>query len=432
MSEELKGQVRRRYAEAALAVRGTSEGDDEASCCGPSCCDPASEASKVDLAGGSYSAQELGELPQTAAAASLGCGNPVALATLSPGEIVLDLGSGGGIDVLLSARRVSPGGKAYGLDMTDEMLVLARKNQEEAGVENVEFLKGEIEEVPLPDEHVDVVISNCVINLSTEKERVIREAHRVLKPGGRFAISDIVFLGDKSLLPAELVHEVEMWSGCVSGALEKEEYERMLAAAGFEEVSIEVTQVHSPETITEWRGASAAQKLREVQIASAFVRAKKPLAYKRGKEKVRGKFEVVEERSGRGLGKSAFTQGSEEQVARLVSLGQALSDPIRVRMLGLMAAATAEGRGCCGLPDLGVPVDEEDQNVGICVCEFEDYFGMGQSKVSYHVRKLKDAGLVEEEKRGKWSFYSLDRDAAQALLSEAESHLFSAEQTVRA
>ena len=299
MTEELKGQVRRRYAEAALAVQGTTgEGEDEASCCGPSCCgtesqaskveeevsccgpsccSPHSEASKVDLTGGSYSAEELGELPETAAAASLGCGNPVALATLSPGEVVLDLGSGGGIDVLLSARRVSPGGKAYGLDMTDEMLALARKNQEEAGVENVEFLKGEIEEIPLPDEHVDVVISNCVINLSTEKEKVLGEAHRVLKPGGRFAISDIVFLGDKSLLPAELVQEVEMWSGCVSGALEKEEYERMLAAAGFEDVSIEVIQVHSPETIIEWRGASAAQMLSNVQIASAFVRAKKPL-----------------------------------------------------------------------------------------------------------------------------------------------------------
>jgi ArsR family transcriptional regulator, arsenate/arsenite/antimonite-responsive transcriptional repressor len=147
---------------------------------------------------------------------------------------------------------------------------------------------------------------------------------------------------------------------------------------------------------------------------------------------VRGKFEVVEERSGRRRGKVAATQGGEEQVARLVSLGQALSDPIRVRMLGLMAAATVEGRGCCGLPDLGVPVDEEDQNVGICVCEFEDYFGMGQSKVSYHVRKLKDAGLVHEEKRGKWSFYSLDRAAAQALLAEAGKHLISTEEAFRA
>ncbi len=300
MPEELKAQVRKRYAEVALAVQVTdggehgassccgpsccgaesqaSKGENEASsCCAPSCCGSESEASKVDLTGGSYSAEELGELPETAAAASLGCGNPVALATLSPGEVVLDLGSGGGIDVLLSARRVSPGGKAYGLDMTDEMLALARKNQEEAGVENVEFLKGEIEEVPLPDEHVDVVISNCVINLSTEKEKVLGEAHRVLKPGGRFAVSDIVFLGDKSFLPPEVVHEVEMWSGCVSGALQKEEYEKMLAAAGFEEVSIEVIQLHSPETTIEWRGASTAQLLCEVKIASAFVRAKKPL-----------------------------------------------------------------------------------------------------------------------------------------------------------
>jgi arsenite methyltransferase len=295
MNEDLKGQVRKRYAEAALAVRGTGEGDeasccgpsccgtesraskgDEASCCGPSCCGSGSQASKVDLTGGSYSAEELGELPESAKAASLGCGNPVTLATLSPGEFVLDLGSGGGIDVLLSARRVSPGGKAYGLDMTNEMLELAWRNQQEAGLETVEFLKGEIEEIPLSDDHVDVVISNCVINLSTEKEKVLAEAYRVLKPGGRFAVSDIVFLGDKSLLPAELVDEVEMWSGCVSGALEKEEYEEMLAAAGFEEVSIEVTRVHSPETINEWRGAGAAQLLQEVPIASAFVRARKP------------------------------------------------------------------------------------------------------------------------------------------------------------
>jgi arsenite methyltransferase len=272
----LKGQVRRRYAEAALAIQGIGE-DDEASCCRPSCCGNDSQASKVDLTGGSYSAEELGELPESATAASLGCGNPVALATLSPGEVVLDLGSGGGIDVLLSARRVFPGGKAYGLDMTDEMLDLARKNQQEAGVENVEFLKGEIEDIPLPDDHVDVVISNCVINLSTAKEKVLGEAHRVLKPGGRFAVSDIVFLGDKSLLPAELVAEVEMWSGCVSGALEKEEYESMLTTAGFEEVTIEVTRVHSPETISEWRGDDATRMLREVPIASAFVRARKPV-----------------------------------------------------------------------------------------------------------------------------------------------------------
>jgi arsenite methyltransferase len=273
-NEDLKGQVRKRYAEAAIAVRDTGE---EASCCGPSCCGPDSKASKVDLTGGSYSADELDELPGTATAASLGCGNPVALATLSPGEVVLDLGSGGGIDVLLSARRVSPSGKAYGLDMTDEMLELARRNQREARVENVEFLKGEIEEIPLPDGHVDVVISNCVINLSTEKEKVIGEAFRVLKPGGRFAVSDVVFLGNKSALPTEVMRTAEMWSGCVSGALEKEEYEHSLATAGFEDVSIEVTQVYEPEAITGLGDGMDVELLREVPIASAFVRARKPV-----------------------------------------------------------------------------------------------------------------------------------------------------------
>ena len=273
-NEDLKGRVRKRYAEAAIAVRDTGE---EASCCGPSCCGPDSKASKVDLTGGSYSADELDELPGTAKAVSLGCGNPVALATLSPGEVVLDLGSGGGIDVLLSARRVSPSGKAYGLDMTDEMLELARRNQREAGVENVEFLKGEIEEIPLPDGHVNVVISNCVINLSTEKERVIGEASRVLKPGGRFAVSDVVFLGDKSALPTEVMRTAEMWSGCVSGALEKEEYESMLRATGFEDVSVEVTQVYEPEAITGLGDGKDVEMLREVPIASAFVRARKPV-----------------------------------------------------------------------------------------------------------------------------------------------------------
>ena len=276
MHEDLKGQVRKRYAEAALAVSGKGKGR-EASCCEPSCCGADARASKVDLTVGSYSAEELGQLPGSATAASLGCGNPVALATLSPGKVVLDLGSGGGIDVLLSARRVSPGGKAYGLDMTDEMLDLARQNQQEAGVENVEFLKGEMEDIPLPDEHVDVVISNCVINLSTEKERVIREAYRVLKPGGRLAISDVIFLGDKSALPREVIHTAEMWSGCVSGALERSEYEESLTAAGFRDISVEVTQVHEPEMLTGLGGPKDVGLLREVPIASAFVRARKPI-----------------------------------------------------------------------------------------------------------------------------------------------------------
>jgi arsenite methyltransferase len=279
MGEDLKERVREKYAELALA---SQEGGD-ASCCGSSCgCDPgeASEGSTsviVDLARGSYSEAERGELPQAAVGASLGCGNPSALATLSPGEVVLDLGSGGGIDVLLSARRVSPGGKAYGVDMTNEMLELARKNQSEAGVENAEFLKGHIEDVPLPDEHVDVVISNCVINLSTDKPGVISEAYRVLKPGGRFAVSDVVFLGPKAELPDEVLETVGLWTGCVVGALEKDEYEALLTAAGFEDVSVEVQNVYDPEAIGGLDTPQKREALRKVPAASAFVRARKPV-----------------------------------------------------------------------------------------------------------------------------------------------------------
>ncbi len=271
----MREQVRKRYAGAALDVRDT-KGDGGGACCGTSCCGASSEAREVDMAHGSYSEDEKGELPRLAAEASLGCGNPTALADLSPGEVVLDLGSGGGIDVLLSARRVGPGGKAYGLDMTDEMLALARENRAEAGVENVEFLKGEIESVPLPDGHVDVVISNCVINLSTDKPRVIGEAFRVLKPGGRFAVSDVVFLGDKGKLPEGLAHDVELWAGCISGALESSEYEAMLEAAGFEDVSVEVTHVYEPELVAGIADPQDVEALREVPVASAFVRARKP------------------------------------------------------------------------------------------------------------------------------------------------------------
>ena len=278
MHEDRKGQVRRRYAEAALAVTETGKGS-ESSCCEPSCCGGSNpEAQKVDLTGGSYSAEEREELPQEALSASLGCGNPTALATLSPGEVVLDLGSGGGIDVLLSARRVSPGGKAYGVDMTDEMLALARKNQRKAGVENVEFLKGEIEDVPLPDDHVDVVISNCVINLSPNKARVFSEAFRVLKSGGRFAVSDVVFLGSKRDLPESVLRKTEAWTGCISGAMEKGEYEEILRESGFEEVSVEVTNVYDPETVEQLSGPEEVEALRRVPAASAFVRAKKPAA----------------------------------------------------------------------------------------------------------------------------------------------------------
>jgi len=281
-NEELRGRVRERYAVAAMSV---TEGSGAASCCGSAGergLD--SEALGVDWTGGGYSAEELEALPQAAGAASLGCGNPTALATLSAGEVVLDLGSGGGIDVLLSAKRVSPGGKAYGLDMTDEMLALAEKNRAESGTENVEFLKGHIEEIPLPDDHVDVVISNCVINLSTDKPKVISEALRVLKPGGRFAVSDMVFLGDKGKLPAEMLQSMEAWSGCVSGALEKEEYGRLLREAGFEDVSIEVTHTYDAELATAGptsgccggSGCCGDTATADVELASAFIRGRKP------------------------------------------------------------------------------------------------------------------------------------------------------------
>jgi len=275
MGEELREQVRKRYAGVAVDVRG--KGGDEGSCCGgASCCGSGSAARGADMTAGSYSEAEKGALPRLAAEASLGCGNPTALAELLPGEVVLDLGSGGGIDVLLSARRVGPGGKAYGLDMTDEMLALARENRAEAGVENVEFLKGEIESVPLPDGHVDVVISNCVINLSTDKPRVLREAFRVLKPGGRFAVSDVVFLGNKGKLPEGVARSVELWAGCISGALERSEYKAMLSGAGFENVTVEVTHAYEPESVAGISDPRDVDALREVPVASAFVRARKP------------------------------------------------------------------------------------------------------------------------------------------------------------
>ena len=288
--DETRDRVRERYAGLALARGGAGSEDEGAEENAQSCCGPSGSGSGAacgcgtgggleervsDLACGSYSAEEIGELPEEAVGVSLGCGNPVALATLSPGEVVLDLGSGGGIDVLLSARRVSPGGKAYGLDMTDEMLALAEKNKAKSGMENVEFLKGEIEDIPLPDSHVDVVISNCVVNLSPDKPKVISEAHRVLKSGGRFAISDVVFLGDKGDLPGSVLEKVELWTGCVSGALEKYEYERLLSEAGFEDVSVEVTNTYDPEIVGGLAGEKEKEALRKVPAASAFVRARK-------------------------------------------------------------------------------------------------------------------------------------------------------------
>jgi arsenite methyltransferase len=265
---DVRNAVKEKYAQEALRVTSGS-----ASCCGESgSCDP--------ITSNLYDAAQSGDLPAEALRASLGCGNPTALAQLNPGEIVLDLGSGGGIDVLLSAKRVGPGGKAYGLDMTDEMLALADENKRKAGIQNVEFLKGEIENVPLPDNSVDVVISNCVINLSTDKGRVLREAFRVLKPGGRFAVSDVVTRGE---VAPEIRKSVLLWVGCVAGALDENEYREKLASAGFERIEIEPTRVYKVEDAREFLSAhgvnvDAIAPQVEDKFMSAFVRAVKPLA----------------------------------------------------------------------------------------------------------------------------------------------------------
>jgi SAM-dependent methyltransferase len=270
----LREAVRDHYAAAARRV----EAGGPASCgCG---CASANGADLDAITADLYAAAETAGLPADAVRASLGCGNPTALARLEPGEVVLDLGSGGGIDVLLSARRVGPTGKAYGVDMTDEMLELARRNQAESGLTNVEFLKGHMEDVPLPDDSVDVVLSNCVVNLSPDKDRVLREAHRVLRPGGRLAISDVVVEGE---LPAGLRKAVELWSGCIAGALEVGDYEARLAAAGFEDVEIELTRVYGPELLGPTGEALIASFGIDPQrppgrLASAFVRGRKPAA----------------------------------------------------------------------------------------------------------------------------------------------------------
>src|SRR5712691_3546932 len=235
--EALRTEVRNRYAQTALQVLGTEQ-PQTSGCCGPSCCAPGATDSNP-VTSDHYSQAELGTIPLAATLASLGCGNPTALAELKPGEKVLDLGSGGGIDVLLSARRVGPTGFAYGLDMTDPMLELAERNRAESGVENVRFLKGIIEAIPLPAESVDVVISNCVINLSADKGQVLREAYRVLTPGGRFAVSDIVLQGH---IPQVLRADLESWAGCIAGALEEETYRHLLQTAGFSDIEVEVTR----------------------------------------------------------------------------------------------------------------------------------------------------------------------------------------------
>jgi len=267
----VKEVVKEKYGEAALRViSGTGE-----ACCGSS---PSSCGAEDPITTNLYDEAQKREVPETALQASLGCGNPTALAELEPGMTVLDLGSGGGIDVLLSARRVSPGGKAYGLDMTDEMLALARENQKKAGVENVEFLKGEIENIPLPDDSVDVVISNCVINLSADKDRVLREAFRVLKPGGRFAVSDVVTRG---YIPEEIRRNVLLWVGCVAGALEENEYRQKLTAAGFERVDVEPTRIYGLKDAESFLrdqaiDVDAIASQVEGRFMSAFIRARKP------------------------------------------------------------------------------------------------------------------------------------------------------------
>jgi SAM-dependent methyltransferase len=272
--EELKRQVRATYAEKATAAAAARD----TGCC--SACDAqvAAVVADDDISRDLYSDEETSELPQEAVLASAGCGNPTALAELRPGEMVLDLGSGGGIDVLLSARRVAPGGKAYGLDMTDEMLALARENQREAGVTNVEFLKGEMEEIPLPGSSVDVIISNCVVNLSPDKDAVLAEAFRVLRPGGRLAISDMVFQGDMGLIPRSLLADVKAWSGCIAGALEEQDYLARLRAVGFVDADIEVTRVFDASDVpADVRSCCGTPSLPEgVRLVSGFVRALKP------------------------------------------------------------------------------------------------------------------------------------------------------------
>jgi arsenite methyltransferase len=270
---EIKEMVKEKYGQAALRVATGGS-----SCCGANasldgcCADP--------ITSNLYDTDQTGQIPENAVLASLGCGNPTALARLNAGETVLDLGSGGGIDVLLSAKRVGPTGKAYGLDMTDEMLDLARENQRQAGVENVEFLKGEIENIPLPDNSVDVVISNCVINLSADKDRVLRETFRVLKPGGRFAVSDVVVHGE---VPDQVRHSMEMWVGCIAGALHDHEYIGKLAKAGFDGIDIEPTRVYSIEDARQFltgEGIDVDAVAPQVKnkFMSAFVRAVKPFA----------------------------------------------------------------------------------------------------------------------------------------------------------
>jgi arsenite methyltransferase len=277
-TDEIREMVRERYSQSALRV---SAGEADAGCCGSGesgCCSSDGDPITADL----YSALEAAEVPSEALLASLGCGNPTALARLNPGETVLDLGSGGGIDVLLSAKRVGPTGFAYGLDMTDEMLALAEENRKKAGAENVRFLKGYIEDIPLPDNSVDVIISNCVINLAADKSPVLKEAFRVLKPDGRFAVSDVVRQAEA---PESVIKSVEAWAGCIAGALHRDEYIRLLSESGFSDIGIEVTRTYDTAELLSDGGCCVPEVVGGAQVvdglfASAFVRAIKPAAIK--------------------------------------------------------------------------------------------------------------------------------------------------------
>jgi len=275
MTQELKDSVREKYGQAA---RRAAQGVKDASCCGSSACCGATTEAWDPITTNLYDDAEKSGVPAEALLASLGCGNPTALAQLNAGETVLDLGSGGGIDVLLSAKRVGPEGKVFGLDMTDEMLALANENKRRAGASNVEFLKGEIENIPLPDHSVDVIISNCVINLSADKAQVLREAFRVLKPGGRFAVSDVVVRGET---PDEVRRNMELWIGCVAGALEEMEYRDLLADAGFRRIDIEPTRIYKSEDAAAFLAGSGLDPATlasqiDGKFMSAFVRATKP------------------------------------------------------------------------------------------------------------------------------------------------------------
>jgi arsenite methyltransferase len=269
-ASDIKEAVKEKYGQAALRVKSGGS-----ACCGATA---ASGQGRDPITSNLYNSSQAGQVPEDAMHASLGCGNPTALVKLNPGEVVLDLGSGGGVDVLLSAKRVGPTGRAYGLDMTEEMLALANENRRKAGAENVEFLKGEIERIPLPDNSVDVIISNCVINLSADKDQVLREAFRVLKPGGRFAVSDVVTRGE---IAPEIRQSVLLWVGCVAGALKDDEYRNKLSAAGFEQIDIEPTRVYRPEDALEFLSAEGLDLDTigpevDGKFMSAFVRAVKP------------------------------------------------------------------------------------------------------------------------------------------------------------